>query len=85
LTDCEPNPVCFDSESSGVQALCVENCGAGENDNCKTECEYFGIEYKSPKQCRSAGNVDGVVGNKVCHDDNPNGGRVSCKCDKFTE
>ena len=84
--------VCFDAENFGINALCVENCGAGNATNCKTVCDYFGIEYKSPKQCRNAGSAKtkkcgkAVVGNNECKRDmplNPPKRWQCCKCDKM--
>jgi hypothetical protein len=83
--------VCFDVENFGVNALCVENCGAGTGTNCKTVCEYFGVKYVSSKQCRNAGTAEDrsnkmVVGNTVCKANPPEPKRVvCCKCDKFSD
>jgi hypothetical protein len=83
------NDVCFDKETFGVDALCVDNCGSGTGTNCKTVCEYFRVPYFSSHQCRNVGSAEDssgktVVGNKVCKDNLPSTGRTSCcTCDKF--
>jgi hypothetical protein len=83
------NDMCFDVDNFAVNALCVENCGTGTGTNCKTVCEYFGVDYFSPKQCRNAGSAKDrsgkeVSGNQICKANPPGPKRtVCCKCDKF--
>jgi hypothetical protein len=82
---------CFSQGGYGVDALCVASCGAGSGTNCRTVCEYFGVPYVSPKQCRNAGTLknwyggESVVGNKVCARSGLEPSRrACCRCDKFS-
>jgi hypothetical protein len=76
--------VCFDAETFGVNALCVHGCGSSGRTNCKTVCEYFGVPYVDPSQCKAAGTVGGVAGSPRCVARYGAGSRSACcRCNPF--
>jgi hypothetical protein len=76
----------YGNGEGGVDALCVQNCGdvKGQDFNCKTVCEYFGIPYEKPNQCKNAASVSTSSptswGNNYCNENftNPPQSRNSC-------
>jgi hypothetical protein len=78
--------VCFDAETFGIDALCVHGCGPTGPTNCRTVCEYFGVPYVDPSQCRDAGTLRGVAGTAVCRERYGAAGSsrgACCRCGPF--